>query len=158
MKCQCACGHCWAGASMFSPCFSCFQPVGVLTPCVCASTCRVAAAFCYGLRSWFPWFFSGLTRWLCFPQLLLDLSEYVNLTSPVAPALPRTQWQPPKPPPVSAKATSAGQLDSHLADQLGRPVRTCIASSVGLITNGGGNRSCLSSYTHVIGCLYSFSI
>lgn len=90
----------------------------------------------------------------CVPQLLIDLSEYVNLTSPVAPALPHTQRQPPKPPPVSTKATSAGQLVSDLAGQLDRPVRTRVASSLCLITNGSGKQSCLSFL--IISCLIQF--
>lgn len=92
----------------------------------------------------------------CAPQLLIDLSEYVNLTSAVVPALPHTQRQPPKPPPVSTNATPAGELVSNLTDQLDRLVRICVASSVCLITNGTGKHSCLCSYIHIISCLIQF--
>lgn len=70
------------------------------------------------------------------PQLLIDLSEYVSLTSPAAPALAQTQRQPPKPPPASTRA-SAAELVSGQTDQLDRPVRSGILH-VCLITNGGG--------------------
>ncbi|KAA8580512.1 hypothetical protein FQN60_013470 [Etheostoma spectabile] len=53
--------------------------------------------------------------WLApvFPQLLIDLSEYVSVTSPAAaaPALAQAQRQPPKPPPVSTRALVSGQTD-----------------------------------------------
>ncbi|XP_013771233.1 pyruvate dehydrogenase E1 subunit alpha 1b isoform X1 [Pundamilia nyererei] len=62
------------------------------------------------------------------PQLLTDLSEFVDLTSPAAPASAQTQRLPPKPPPtaVSTRAASA-LLVSGCAD---RPVRTREASSM----------------------------
>lgn len=65
----------------------------------------------------------------CVPQLLIDLSEYVNVTSPAAPALAQTQRQPPKPPPVRTRAPAA-ELVSAQTDQLDRPVRTRVASSM----------------------------
>nr|XP_061810022.1 pyruvate dehydrogenase E1 component subunit alpha, mitochondrial-like isoform X2 [Nerophis lumbriciformis] len=40
-------------------------------------------------------------------ELLIDLSEYVSLTSPAAPDLARTQRLPPKPPPIAARVTAS---------------------------------------------------
>lgn len=72
------------------------------------------------------------------PQLLTDLSEFVDLTSPAAPASAQTQRLPPKPPPtaVSTRAASA-MLVSGCAD---RPVRTLEASmSAACSLTGLGN-------------------
>ncbi|XP_013771235.1 pyruvate dehydrogenase E1 subunit alpha 1b isoform X3 [Pundamilia nyererei] len=57
------------------------------------------------------------------PQLLTDLSEFVDLTSPAAPASAQTQRLPPKPPPtaVSTRAASA-LLVSGCADRPGARV------------------------------------
>ncbi|KAM9839234.1 pyruvate dehydrogenase E1 subunit alpha 1b isoform 2-T2 [Aulostomus maculatus] len=44
-------------------------------------------------------------------ELLIDLSEYVNLTSPAAPALAQTQRQPPKPPPGARVVASRSYAD-----------------------------------------------
>uniref|UniRef100_A0A667ZKI0 Pyruvate dehydrogenase E1 subunit alpha 1b n=1 Tax=Myripristis murdjan TaxID=586833 RepID=A0A667ZKI0_9TELE len=60
-------------------------------------------------------------------ELLIDLSEYVSLTSPAAPALAKTQRQPPKPPPVSTRA-SAEQLVSAPAAPLASPGARVVVS------------------------------
>ncbi|XP_068566383.1 pyruvate dehydrogenase E1 subunit alpha 1b isoform X2 [Cebidichthys violaceus] len=67
--------------------------------------------------------------------LLVDLSEYVSVTSPAAPALAQTRRQPPKPPPVSTRVLASAQTDQ--LDQLDGPVRALEPPCV--ITNRGGN-------------------
>ncbi|XP_034717605.1 pyruvate dehydrogenase E1 component subunit alpha, somatic form, mitochondrial-like isoform X1 [Etheostoma cragini] len=60
-------------------------------------------------------------------ELLIDLSEYVSVTSPAAPALAQAQRQPPKPPPVSTRAPAA-QLVSGQADPLDAPGTRVVVS------------------------------
>lgn len=144
--------HCWAGTSLQSPpvCFSSLASRSHhLCVRVCVSTLHLAAASavftcrrlitCRLCRAALAMLCCAVL-WLvgsCAPQLLIDLSEYVSLTSPAAPVLAQTGRQPPKPPPVSTRAPAA-ELVSSQTDQLDRPVRTCSILHVCLITNTGG--------------------
>lgn len=120
-------------------CCACVNTLGWFqsVPSVCLiyldSTCHVC--LCLATAPLSPvelhWACSVLwSDWLApfVPQLLTDLSEFVDLTSPAAPASAQTQRLPPKPPPtaVGARAASA-LLVSGCAD---RPVRTREASSM----------------------------
>ncbi|XP_069368497.1 pyruvate dehydrogenase E1 subunit alpha 1b isoform X1 [Paralichthys olivaceus] len=60
-------------------------------------------------------------------ELLVDLSEYVSLTSPSTPDLAKTQRQPPKPPPVSTRAP-VEQLVSPQSDPLDAPGARVVVS------------------------------
>lgn len=121
------CRHCWAGISLLImlPHFSfqlCFSP----SSCCCfwcCLTCRCLLT-CSLCRATLVWLVGS-----CVLQLLIDLSEYVNLSSATMPALAKTQWQPPKPLPVSTRA-SAAQLVWLTSKDL--------CSIPGLFTNGAG--------------------
>lgn len=81
------------------------------------------------------------------PQLLTDLSEFVDLTSPAAPASAQTQRLPPKPPPTAVSTRAAAALlVSGCAD---RPVRTREASSMSAACSltGPGNLTGAAAWT-----------
>ncbi|XP_034416370.1 pyruvate dehydrogenase E1 subunit alpha 1b isoform X1 [Cyclopterus lumpus] len=61
-------------------------------------------------------------------ELLIDLSEYVNVTSLATPTLAQTLRQPPKPPPVGPRAPAAAQLVSAQTDRLDGPGTSVVVS------------------------------